>query len=96
MEYSHTMPTTAQSGREDGSIRSDSDLPEVSLAALLAENTALRSELAMLQVERSKLAHTQGQVMELLGVQSSAQLIHDIRNLLNERALLKSLVAMSY
>lgn len=62
------------------------------LAGLQAENIQLRAELEQLRAERTRLLERQQQVMELLKVSSSDRLIHDLRNMLNERELLRTLV----
>ena len=72
----------------------DRDDSRVSLAALMAENAALRSELASLHLERAKLVETQHRIMEALDVQNSERLVHDVRNVLNERSLLRALLEM--
>jgi hypothetical protein len=71
------------------------DCSAFSVAALLAENAALRTELAALRLERTKLAETQQRIMDLLNVRAADRLIHDVRNVLNERSLLKALIEMS-
>ena len=61
----------------------------VSLTAQLHE---LRAELEQLRADRNRLAETQRRIMELLNVQSPDKLVHDVRNVLNERELLKAIV----
>ena len=98
MHYDRHRALPAQSiGEADTSKRqfpANDDDSGVSPAALMAENAAIRCELASVQLERTKLAETQRRVMELLHVDSPDRLVHDVRNLLNERALLKALVDM--
>lgn len=62
--------------------------------ALSAEIAQLRADLEQMRSERDRLAEMQTRVMELLRVQSPDRLIHDLRNMLNELVLLKSLVEM--
>jgi len=95
MQYDRLTATTADSVGPDTAGRharehenSDAVLP----AALIAENIALRSELNAVELERAKLGDAQRRIMELLGTTSPDRLVHDVRNLLNERALLKALV----
>ena len=97
MQYDHHADSNAQSLGDKGQRQHETsdDYPHVSVAGLMAENAALRAELASIQVERSKLAELQRRIMELLHVQSADRLLHDVRNLLNERALLKALAEMS-
>jgi len=59
---------------------------------LVAQNRELRAELDQIRAERNCLAETQGKIMDLLKVKSADKLLHDIRNVLNERELLKALV----
>lgn len=63
------------------------------IAKLTAENHELRADLEQLRSERNRLADTQRRIMELLNVQSADRLLHDIRNVLNERELLRALTA---
>jgi len=97
MHYDRHSALPAQSIDTDASSRKHplpDDYSGVSPGALMAENATLRSELASVQLERTKLAETQRRIMELLNVDSPDRLVHDIRNILNERALLKALVDM--
>src|SRR5215469_6522701 len=61
------------------------------IANLTAENRELRADLEQLRSERNRLAETQRRIMELLNVPSADRLLHDIRNVLNERELLRAL-----
>jgi hypothetical protein len=63
------------------------------VAILSAAMCELRAELEQLRTERNRLAETQRRIMELLQVQSADKLVHDIRNVLNERDLLRALTA---
>jgi len=51
----------------------------------------LRSELDRVRAERDRLAAQQAEIMRLLNVSNPDKLLHDIRNLLNERELFKAL-----
>ena len=66
--------------------------PAPQMNAALAEIRELRAEVEQIRAERNRLAETQRRIMELLNVQSPDKLVHDIRNVLNERELLKALV----
>jgi hypothetical protein len=66
--------------------------PAAHVTALVAQNRELRAELDQLRAERNRLAEMQARIMELLNVKSPDKLLHDIRNVLNERELLKALV----
>jgi len=62
------------------------------IATTLAENNELRAQLEQLRAERNRLVETQRRMMQVLGVTSPDKLVHDLRNVLNERDLLKALV----
>ena len=55
-----------------------------------AELRDLRAEVERL-AERDRLLETQSRVLELLGTDRADRLIHDLRNVLNERALFRAL-----
>ena len=67
--------------------------PGAHIATTLAENRELRAEVEQLRTERNRLLETQRRIMELIGAPSPDKLVHDLRNVLNERDLLKALVA---
>ena len=56
-----------------------------------AENQELRAEVATLRAERDRLLETQRRVMELLSSANPDRIVHDLRNVLNERDLFKTL-----
>jgi hypothetical protein len=58
-----------------------------------AEGTVqnLRAELDRVRADRDRLAAQQAEIMRLLNVANPDKLLHDIRNLLNERELFKAL-----
>ena len=70
----------------------DQPAPAAHVTALVAQNRELRAELDQVRAERNRLAETQAKIMDLLNVKSPDKLLHDIRNVLNERELLKALV----
>ena len=70
----------------------DGQVPASQLAALQAENMELRCELEQTRAERSRLFERQRRMMELLKTTNADHLVHDLRNLLNERELLRTLV----
>ena len=61
------------------------------IAFRMAENRDLRAEVDRLRAERDRLADTQRRIMELLGTAAPERLVHDLRNVLNERELYKAL-----
>ncbi len=70
----------------------DEPAPAAHVTALVAQNRELRAELDQLRSDRNRLAEMQAKIMDLLNVKSPDKLLHDIRNVLNERELLKALV----
>ncbi|MGH7213269.1 MAG: hypothetical protein ACREIT_00595 [Tepidisphaeraceae bacterium] len=52
---------------------------------------SLRAQIERLTREREGLLDQQRQVMELIGAASPQHILHDLRNLLNEKALLQAL-----
>lgn len=62
------------------------------IAAVIAENRELKAELEQLRAERARWRETQERIMQLLGTKGPEKLVHDLRNVLNERDLLKALV----
>ncbi|HEY8746393.1 MAG TPA: hypothetical protein VIM11_00355 [Tepidisphaeraceae bacterium] len=70
----------------------DEPAPAAHVTVLVARNRELQAELDRVRADRNRLAETQTRVMELLHVSSPDKLLHDIRNVLNERELLKALV----
>ena len=61
------------------------------IAFTQAENRELRAEVDRLRADRDRLADIHQQIMDLLGTHNPDRLLHDLRNLLNERALFKAL-----
>lgn len=81
-----------------GAPEGDSSSP-AHLTRVLADNRDLQSQLDQLRAERAqlleshrKLMETQRRMMEVLGTKAPEKIVHDLRNVLNERDLLKALV----
>jgi len=55
-----------------------------------AETRDLRLELTRLRAEREKLLETQQRIMELLNSRAPEKILHDLRNVLNERELYRA------
>jgi hypothetical protein len=62
------------------------------IVVLAAENQELRAETERLRADRTRMIETQRRIMELLGCSNPEKIVHDLRNVLNERDLMKSLV----
>ena len=65
------------------------------IAYTTAEIRELRGEVDRLRTERDALINRQRQVMDLLGTRAPERLLHDLRNLLNERELFKALADLT-
>jgi hypothetical protein len=63
------------------------------IARLVGQNNELRAEIEQLKAERNRLAEHERLIMELLGAKVPDKIIHDLRNVLNERDLLRVLTA---
>jgi hypothetical protein len=66
--------------------------PGGQITFVLAENQELKGQIEQLRSERTRWLETQRRMMDLLHTASPDKLVHDLRNLLNERDLLKTLV----
>lgn len=63
------------------------------IARLVGQNNELRAEIEQLKAERNRFAENERRIMELLGAKVPDKIIHDLRNVLNERDLLRVLTA---
>jgi hypothetical protein len=61
------------------------------VASIVAENRELRAELDGLRAERARMAEILTRLAEVLGSKSPDRLVHDVRNVLNERELYRAL-----
>ena len=61
------------------------------LASIVAENRELRAELEGLRAEKARMAEILARLGEVLGSKSPDRLVHDVRNVLNERELYRAL-----
>ena len=61
------------------------------LSATSAENRELRAELEQARAEKARMAEILSRLAELLGSSSPDRLVHDLRNVLNERELYRAL-----
>jgi hypothetical protein len=88
-------PSPADAGRGNTELnRSEADdcsqLP-AQMATVIAENHELRAELERLRSERTRMVEIQNRLMEAIGCKSPDRLVHDVRNVLNERELYRAL-----
>ena len=61
------------------------------LASIVAENRELRAELEVLRAEKARMHEILARLTEVLGSKSPDRLLHDVRNVLNERELYRAL-----
>ena len=61
------------------------------LASIIAENRELRAELEGMRAEKARMAEILARLAEVLGSKSPDRLVHDVRNVLNERELYRAL-----
>jgi len=61
------------------------------MSSVVAENRELRAELESMKAERARMAEIQSRLAEVLGSKSPDKLVHDVRNVLNERELYRTL-----
>jgi Tfp pilus assembly protein PilN len=55
------------------------------------QNAELQTEIERLRAERDRLAARERVIMDLLGTSSADRILHDLRNVLNERSLYRAL-----
>lgn len=63
-------------------------------AQMKAEMADLRGEVERVRAERDRLRDRELQIMTLIGAAQPEHIIHDLRNVLNERSLLRALANM--
>ena len=59
-----------------------------------SEMETVRAELAHLRAEVTELRAREKEIVELLGAKSTKRILHDLRNLLNERNLLRAVAGI--
>jgi hypothetical protein len=84
--------TLAREVGGDGGIEAnDSNQLQARIAAIMAENQDLRAQLDQLRAERAKMSDILDRLADVLGSKSIEKLVHDVRNVLNERELYRAL-----
>ena len=86
--------SSTANGRARGHGSGARHLPAL-IAALLAENQELRAELECFKAERAHTADILNRLMAVLSTPSPERLVHDVRNVLNERELYRALADVS-
>jgi hypothetical protein len=61
------------------------------IASIVAENHELRAEVDRLRADRARMLDVQNRLMDVLGCKAPERLVHDVRNVLNERELYRAL-----
>ena len=61
------------------------------VASILAENRELRADLETVRAEKARMAEVLAKLVEVIGSKSADRLVHDVRNVLNERELYRAL-----
>ena len=61
------------------------------VASILAENRELRADLDAVRAEKARMAEVLAKLVEVIGSKSADRLVHDVRNVLNERELYRAL-----
>lgn len=85
-------PPRTDEGFDEAADRGSVISAGAQITSLMAENHELRGQIEQLRTERTRWTETQRRMMELLHTSAPEKLVHDLRNLLNERDLLKTLV----
>jgi hypothetical protein len=85
------LPLPLSGKYSDGPAPAMCEGSSLPLATALAQIQELSAELNRLRTERERWTEQQLQVMELLASKSPDRIIHDLRNVLNERELFRSL-----
>ena len=86
---------TPRDTRDEAAVRQNPGAESPSggqITRLAAENRELQAEVQQLRADRNRLLDLHRRMMELLGTTSPEKIVHDLRNVLNERNLLKALV----
>lgn len=90
VSHSYTAARDSQCSAESCD---EAGMPSASqVTSLVAETKELKGQVEQLRAERTRWMETQRRMMELLHTTAPEKLVHDLRNLLNERDLLKTLV----
>ena len=88
----HLPPASpGETSRGNGIEPIDSNHLHGHVASIIAENRELRAELNSLRAERARVTEILTRLVEVLGSKSPDRLVHDVRNVLNERELYRAL-----
>ena len=90
-QHLSTGGVDAQPSRGDAIHHTEISQLQAQVSAVSAENQELRAEVERLRAERARVEEIQARLMEVLGSKSPDRLVHDVRNVLNERELYRAL-----
>ena len=94
--HGHLPPAEPDhSTRGNGIEQTQSNPLHAHLSSIVAENRELRAEVEGLRAERARMAEILARLTEVLGSKSPDRLVHDVRNVLNERELYRALADSS-
>ena len=71
--------------------QTDPNQLQARISSITAENQELRAQIEQLRSERSRMSDILDRLAEVLGSKSADKLVHDVRNVLNERELYRAL-----
>jgi len=78
-------------GHDHGRVSDNGWTHPSQIASIVAENHELRAEVERLRADRARMCDVQNRLMEAVGCKSADRLVHDVRNILNERELYRAL-----
>ena len=71
--------------------QADPNQLQARLSSITAENQELRAQIEQVRAERARMSDILNRLAEVLGSKSPDKLVHDVRNVLNERELYRAL-----
>ena len=87
----HLTPGNGESSRGIGIEPAEPNQLQGHVASIIGENRELRAELEVLRAEKARMHEILSRLTEVLGSKSPDRLVHDVRNVLNERELYRAL-----
>ena len=81
----------ASDNRGNGIEPAEPNQLQAHLCSMRAENEELRAQVEQLRAERARMSEILDRLTEVLGSKSADKLVHDVRNVLNERELYRAL-----
>lgn len=84
-------PSGNEIGRGSNIEHESSTQLNARLSSVMAENQELRAQLDQMRADRDRMAEVLNRLTAVLGSKTPDNLVHDIRNVLNERELYRAL-----